>query len=122
MIRYLVTRTVQGLLSLLLLTAFIFILMRVMMSGDFASQYVLSLSTERVAAVRDVLGVNRPAVAEYLNWGAMVYNAFAWGYLGNSLPWPMIIAPSLALSLFAASFYFIARGLHDVSDPRSQSR
>jgi ABC-type dipeptide/oligopeptide/nickel transport system permease component len=57
-----------------------------------------------------------------LNWGAMVYNAFAWGFLGNSLPWPMIIAPSLALSLFAASFYFIARGLHDASDPRSRQR
>jgi peptide/nickel transport system permease protein len=57
-----------------------------------------------------------------LNWGAMVYNAFAWGFLGNSLPWPMIIAPSLALSMFAASFYFIARGLHDAADPRSQKR
>jgi ABC-type dipeptide/oligopeptide/nickel transport system permease component len=57
-----------------------------------------------------------------LNWGAMVYNAFTMLRINPDIPWMAIIAPTLALSLFAAAFYLIARGLHDVADPRLQER
>ncbi|MGF1506101.1 MAG: ABC transporter permease subunit [Anaerolineae bacterium] len=53
-----------------------------------------------------------------LNWGTMVYNAISFLQIKPDLPWAQILAPSLSLSLFAAAFYFVARGLQDVADPR----
>lgn len=55
-----------------------------------------------------------------LNWGTLVYNAFFYQQVNPKIPWNMLVAPSVALSLFAASFYFVARGLQDVSDPRKR--
>ncbi|MGB4675821.1 MAG: ABC transporter permease subunit [Aggregatilineales bacterium] len=56
-----------------------------------------------------------------LNWGQMVYEAIGWLNVFSEPSWAAIFAPALALSLFAAAFYFISRGLHDVVDPRLQS-
>ena len=53
-----------------------------------------------------------------LNWGTMVYNAFFYTAINPRFPWSMLVAPSAALSLFAAAFYLVARGLQDVADPR----
>jgi peptide/nickel transport system permease protein len=57
-----------------------------------------------------------------LNWGAMVYNSIHFLNINPKIPWPAIIAPTLALSLFAAAFYMVARGLQDVVDPRMRGR
>ncbi len=57
-----------------------------------------------------------------LNWGSMIYNGIAFQVINPTVPWNTIVAPTLALSLFAAAFYFVARGLHDVSDPRTRGR
>ncbi len=58
-----------------------------------------------------------------LNWGQLVYEAITWlDYLGGEASYLAIFAPAFALSLFAAAFYFISRGLHDVADPRLQKR
>lgn len=63
-------------------------------------------------------------VAEYrLSWGTMVYTARTlFMSLGTDVPWPQLLAPGLALSLFAAAFYLIARGLHRVAEPRLRAR
>jgi ABC-type dipeptide/oligopeptide/nickel transport system permease subunit len=54
-----------------------------------------------------------------LNWGTMVYNSITILRSYNpNIPWGSIIAPTLALSLFAAAFYMVARGLQEVADPR----
>ncbi len=54
-----------------------------------------------------------------LNWGQMTYEGFTWmRTIPGDVPWVPIFAPAVALSLFAAAFYFISRGLHDVADPR----
>jgi ABC-type dipeptide/oligopeptide/nickel transport system permease subunit len=50
----------------------------------------------------------------------MVYNAFFYQQVNPKIPWNMLVAPSVTLSLFAAAFYFVARGLQDVSDPRKR--
>jgi ABC-type dipeptide/oligopeptide/nickel transport system permease component len=56
----------------------------------------------------------------YLNWGSMIYSAITFYWLrGDSvMPWHALIPPAVALSLFAASFYLISRGLHTVAEPR----
>jgi ABC-type dipeptide/oligopeptide/nickel transport system permease component len=63
-----------------------------------------------------------------LNWGAMVY--FALTMMGTSSIWAVstgptwahLLSPGLALSLFAAAFYFVSRGLHEVAEPRLRER
>jgi peptide/nickel transport system permease protein len=55
----------------------------------------------------------------YMNWGAMIYQAFTYSNaLGSGTQWHMLIPPSVALSLFAAAFYLIARGLHEITNPQ----
>ena len=54
----------------------------------------------------------------HLNWGMMVYNAISFLNINPKIPLLQIIAPMIALSLFAAALYCVARGLHDVADPR----
>ncbi len=59
----------------------------------------------------------------YMNWGTVIYSSFAYSsYLGAGVEWHVLIPPSLALSAFAAAFYFVSRGLHRVADPRLRGR
>lgn len=59
----------------------------------------------------------------YLNWGTMIYSSMVYySVLGTSVEWHVLIPPSLALSLFAAAFYFVSRGLHELADPRLRVR
>ena len=58
-----------------------------------------------------------------LNWGAMVYVAFNYSMsIAEQIPWMQLLAPALALSLFAASFYFVSRGFHAIAEPRLRER
>lgn len=54
----------------------------------------------------------------YINWGSMVYAGIYYRAINATIPWNMLIAPGLALSLFAAAFYMVSRGVHKVADPR----
>lgn len=56
-----------------------------------------------------------------INWGTMIYNAFTYSTLNYTIPWAALMAPALAISLFAAAFYMISRGLHQVVEPRLRS-
>jgi peptide/nickel transport system permease protein len=59
----------------------------------------------------------------YLNWGTIIYSSFVYSsYLAGGVEWHVLIPPSIALSLFAAAFYFVGRGLHEVADPRLRAR
>jgi peptide/nickel transport system permease protein len=53
-----------------------------------------------------------------LNWGSMIYDSFTYRAVNATIPWNVLIPSALAISLFAASFYLIASGLHEVADPR----
>jgi peptide/nickel transport system permease protein len=53
-----------------------------------------------------------------LNWGSMIYDAFTYQQINGSIAWNVLLPSALAISLFAASFYLIAQGLHDVAEPR----
>ena len=57
-----------------------------------------------------------------LNWGSMIWEALIFLNLSPTLPWNTLIPPAVAISMFAASFYFIARGLHEVAEPRIRQR
>jgi peptide/nickel transport system permease protein len=58
-----------------------------------------------------------------LNWGYMMNLAFDYAaLLGQQVQWNQIVPPSVALSTFAAAFYLVARGVHEVVDPRLRRR
>jgi peptide/nickel transport system permease protein len=59
----------------------------------------------------------------HLNWGSMMFNSFTSSMaLGTDYEWHTLIPPSVALSLFAAAFYLVSRGLHEIADPRLRKR
>lgn len=59
----------------------------------------------------------------YLNWGTMIYLSQAYTLvLGSSIEWHTLLPPSMAISLFAAAFYLLSRGLHEVADPQLRGR
>ena len=57
-----------------------------------------------------------------LNWGSMIYDAETYRQINGIIAWNVLVTSALAISLFAASFYLIALGLHDVAEPRSAGR
>ncbi len=61
-------------------------------------------------------------IRDHLNWGTMIYNSLEYQSLFGNIEWHVLIPPSIALSMFAASFYLISRGMHEVADPKLQSR
>ena len=87
-----------------------------------------------LAALYMMLGVTGSVVSDafvafggftraYLNWGTIIYAAFTYTEaLGTGVQWHVLLPPSVALSAFAAAFYFVSRGLHRVADPRLRSR
>lgn len=64
------------------------------------------------------LGLSRVS----LNWGSMIYDSFTNRAINAAITWNVLLPPALAISLFAAAFYFIARGLHEVAEPRLRER
>ncbi|MFQ5398309.1 MAG: ABC transporter permease [Anaerolineae bacterium] len=81
-----------------------------------ASVYMLVAVTGAVVAdgFLAFLGIN-PTL---LNWGTMIYYAFAYQGINQIIPWNALIAPAIIISLFAATFYMISRGLLQVFEPR----
>jgi peptide/nickel transport system permease protein len=80
-IRYALTRTAFLLGGLLVASALIFFVLRVL-PGDVAQQIAGTNSTpERVAALREQLGLDAPLPGQYLDWMAGVFR----GDLGTSL-------------------------------------
>jgi peptide/nickel transport system permease protein len=53
------------------------------------------------------------------NWGSMIFWSFAYtATINATVTWNVLLPPAIAFSLFAASFYFISRGLQHVADPK----
>jgi peptide/nickel transport system permease protein len=57
-----------------------------------------------------------------MNWGNLIYSSFVGQTFNAAITWNILLPSALAISLFAASFYFIARGLHQVAEPRLRER
>lgn len=81
MIRYTLTRSALLLLGLLVASVLIFLALRVL-PGDVAQLIAGTSSTpEQLAAIRERLGLDRPLIAQYLDWIGGVLR----GDLGTSL-------------------------------------
>ncbi|MFC2037609.1 hypothetical protein ACFLYD_06555, partial [Chloroflexota bacterium] len=82
-----------------------------------AAIFMMTTATGAVIADGFVsfLGITRT----HHNWGGMIFWSFAYqAVLNPTVTWNVLIPPAIAFSLFAASFYFISRGLQQVADPK----
>jgi peptide/nickel transport system permease protein len=85
MITYIIRRLLQGVLVLILVTVFIFLIMR-LLPGDPLMLYVAereieSISEDDMAALRHQYGLDKPLVMQYFDWIGGVFT----GDLGDSI-------------------------------------
>jgi peptide/nickel transport system permease protein len=58
---------------------------------------------------------------DMLNWGLMIFVGVDLLRNLGSTAWNALLAPSVALSLFCASFYLISLGVRDIAQPRRRA-
>ena len=89
--RFVLKRLALFVIALLGLSVVIFAALRIL-PGDVASVMAgVNSPPERVAQLREQLGLNRPLVAQYFDWmGALIHGDF-----GTSMCWPSSAVPSL---------------------------
>ncbi|HSQ37917.1 MAG TPA: ABC transporter permease subunit [Acidimicrobiia bacterium] len=58
---------------------------------------------------------------DMLNWGAMIFVGVDLLQNLGITAWSTLLAPSVTLSLFCASFYLISLGVRDIAQPRRQA-
>lgn len=68
MLKFIFRRTLSGLVALLLFTFLLFVLIEVLLPGDYASPFRLSMTGDEIAAFRESLGLDRPLPVRYWFW------------------------------------------------------
>lgn len=68
MLKFILKRSLSGLAALLLFTFVMFVLIEVLLPGDYASPFRLSMTGDEIAAFRDSLGLDRPLPVRYWIW------------------------------------------------------
>ncbi len=68
MLKFILKRTVSGMAALLLFTFLMFFLIEVLLPGDYATPFRLSMTGEEIAAFRESLGLDRPLPVRYWLW------------------------------------------------------
>ena len=68
MTKFILKRTVSGLVALVLFTFLMFVLIEVLLPGDYATPFRLSMTADEIAAFRETLGLDRPLPVRYWFW------------------------------------------------------
>jgi peptide/nickel transport system permease protein len=80
MLRYLLRRFLSGLILLFLFVSILFFVIQIILPGDYASQYALSLTDDQMQELRQQLGLDLPIWQRYVLWLSNLVR----GNLGNS--------------------------------------
>jgi peptide/nickel transport system permease protein len=67
-VRFIVKRSLSGAVALLLFTFLMFVLIEVLLPGDYATPFRLSMTGDEIAAFRESLGLDRPLPVRYWLW------------------------------------------------------
>ena len=68
MLKFTLKRALSGLVALLLFTFVLFVLIEVLLPGDYATPFRLSMTGDEIAAFRESLGLDRPLPVRYWFW------------------------------------------------------
>jgi len=68
MLKFILRRTLSGVVALLLFTFLTFVLIEVLLPGDYATPFRLSMTGDEIAAFRESLGLDRPLPVRYWFW------------------------------------------------------
>lgn len=99
MIRYLLKRTLWGLVTLFLFVTIIFFAAQIFLPGDYVSQFRLFLSGAQADQLRAELGLDLPLWQQYLNWLQNLLRGEL-GYSFNGQPVREIMLAVLPLTIF----------------------
>ncbi len=68
MLKFILKRAVSGVVALVLFTFLMFVLIEVLLPGDYATPFRLSMTADEIAAFRESLGLDRPLPVRYWFW------------------------------------------------------
>ena len=93
MLRYLLRRFLSGLILLLVFVSILFFVIQIILPGDFASQFALSLTSDQMQELRQQLGLDLPMWKRYFVWLSNLLR----GNLGNSFTGFGVGAPVITI-------------------------
>ncbi|MDR9452115.1 MAG: ABC transporter permease, partial [Acidimicrobiia bacterium] len=68
MLKFVLRRTISGVVALLLFTFLMFVIIEVALPGDYATPFRLEMTGDEIAAFRETLGLDRPIPVRYWIW------------------------------------------------------
>ena len=68
MLKFVLKRMISGVVALVLFTFLMFVLIEVLLPGDYATPFRLSMTGDEIAAFRESLGLDRPLPVRYWFW------------------------------------------------------
>lgn len=98
--KYLLKRTISGLVALVLFTAFMFFLIDTLVPGDYFTPARLGMTGPEVEALRHQFGLDRPIYVRYLFWlrnvvthglGQTTVGFMRYGSVSNALPATVLV-------------------------------
>ena len=126
---YIIRRIVYLIPILVMVTAFLFWLMRMTPGDPVRNEFGLEVEEETVQARRKELGQDRPIIVQYVDWVGRMFT----GDFGRSIrarrpviefrfqPW-LVAGPGLAVFISVLSFFMIGDALRDALDPRLRGK
>lgn len=99
--KYLLRRTISGVVALVVFTAGMFVLVEVLIPGDYFSPYRLGMSAQEVEALRVQYGLDRPLPVRYWLWlQNFVFHGFGQGTTGFTRHGPLLSSMPATLLVF----------------------
>ena len=68
MLKFTLRRTVSGVAALVVFTFLMFVLIEVLLPGDYATPFRLGMTADEIAQFREALGLDRPIPVRYWFW------------------------------------------------------
>ncbi|KAA3647693.1 MAG: ABC transporter permease [Chloroflexi bacterium] len=88
MFRYILRRSLLGIIQLFIFLTAAFFIIQILLPGDYVSQFALQLSTAESANLREITGVNQPLWEQYLRWiGRLAQGDLGQGYTSRGEPY-----------------------------------
>jgi peptide/nickel transport system permease protein len=99
--KYLLRRTISGIVALVVFTAVMFFLVDVLIPGDYFTPFRLGMRAEEVDALRVQYGLDRPIYIRYVFWlKNFVFHGFGQSTTGFNSRAPLMDALSATLLVF----------------------